>query len=299
MNRQQSILNFAGILISLALTISYSMLTQAAVPEYVNYQGSVQVNGASFNGTGQFKFALVDGAGTTTYWSNDGTSVAGGEPTASVALSVTGGLFSVDLGDTSLTNMTQALTAAIVADNAPVYLRVWFDDGVNGSQLLSPSEQLGSVPYALSTDTLNGHAASWYMPTGSIIAYYGATSPPGWLFCDGALVPAGSEYDALRSMVGSTLPDLRGTFLRGLDLGRGLDAGRTLGSYQADENKAHAHGMGVNGTDTTAMSVGGGTQRLAHFSGDQFGGGSPKTTNINGGAESRPKNVSVGFIIKY
>ena len=32
------------------------------------------------------KFALVNAAGTTTYWSNDGTSVDGSEPQASVAV---------------------------------------------------------------------------------------------------------------------------------------------------------------------------------------------------------------------
>ena len=298
MNNRKSIFNTTSILLPLILMMINTLPVQAAAPEHVNYQGSVQVDGVLFNGTGQFKFALVDSTGTTTYWSNDNTSVAGGEPTASVPLSVAGGLFAVDLGDTSLPNMTQALTANIVANNAPVYLRVWFDDGVNGSQLLTPSEQLGSVPYALATDTLGGHNATWYMPTGSIIAYYGETSPPGWLLCDGSAVPAGSEYDALRAMVGTNLPDLRGTFLRGLDLGRGLDPNRMLGSYQADENKVHSHIMGWNGADSTAMAVGGGSQRLAHWQQDQYGAGSPKTTN-SVGTESRPKNVSVSFIIKY
>src|SRR6266850_1000440 len=42
----------------------------------------------------------------TTYWSNDGTSVAGSEPSAVVSLSVANGLFMVVLGDTTLGNMT-------------------------------------------------------------------------------------------------------------------------------------------------------------------------------------------------
>ena len=58
------------------------------------------VSGTPYTGTGYFKFALVNGAGDTSFWSNDGTSTGGGEPTASVALPVSNGLFSVLLGDT-------------------------------------------------------------------------------------------------------------------------------------------------------------------------------------------------------
>lgn len=36
----------------------------AQIPQHLNYQGRVSVNGVNFNGNGQFKFALVDG-GTT------------------------------------------------------------------------------------------------------------------------------------------------------------------------------------------------------------------------------------------
>ena len=56
------------------------------VPPLLNYQGRVVVGTTNFSGTGQFKFALVNAAGTTTYWSNDNTSTAGNEPTAAVSL---------------------------------------------------------------------------------------------------------------------------------------------------------------------------------------------------------------------
>ena len=51
---------------------------QAGAPQVVSYQGQVNVNGAAFTGTGYFEFAVVDAAGTTSYWSNDGTSTGGG-----------------------------------------------------------------------------------------------------------------------------------------------------------------------------------------------------------------------------
>lgn len=37
------------------------------------------------------------------------------------------------------------------------------------------------------------------------------------------------------------VPDLRGVVIRGWDNSRGLDAGRTIGSYQADNIKSHTH----------------------------------------------------------
>lgn len=81
----------------------------AGAPTVVSYQGRVTVNSQPFDGAGYFKFALVDQAGTTSYWSNDGTSTGGSQPAASVTLGVSSGLFAVLLGDTGLTGMTQAL----------------------------------------------------------------------------------------------------------------------------------------------------------------------------------------------
>ena len=120
----------------------------AQVPQIISYQGRVAVAGVNFNGTGSFKFALVNTNGTTTYWSNDGTSAAGSEPTAAVSLTVTKGLYSVLLGDTSLgANMT-AIPASVWT-NADVRLRVWFNDGTNGSQLLTPDQRIAAVGYAV------------------------------------------------------------------------------------------------------------------------------------------------------
>jgi len=52
----------------------------------ISYQGRILTNGVAFTGTGQFKFALVNGAGSVTYWSNDGTSTGGSAPAAAVSL---------------------------------------------------------------------------------------------------------------------------------------------------------------------------------------------------------------------
>ena len=112
----------------------------AQVPQLINYQGRVGVSGTNFNGSGSFEFALVSGtSAAVSYWSNDGTSTAGSEPGAAVPLTVTNGLYSVLLGDTTATNMT-AIPGSVWA-NATVCLRVWFNDGIHGFQLLTPDQR--------------------------------------------------------------------------------------------------------------------------------------------------------------
>lgn len=125
--------------------------SHAQVPALLNHQGRMAVNGVNFDGTGRFKFALVNADGSATYWSNDGT--AAGEPAAAVSLPVTKGLYSVLLGDTTLPNMT-ALPPAVF-DNSDVRLRVWFNDGTLGFQQITPDQRLVAAPYALTAATVS------------------------------------------------------------------------------------------------------------------------------------------------
>ena len=55
-------------------------------PTVVSYQGQITDGGALFDGTGYLKFAIVDATGSTTYWSNDGTSTGGVEPGTAISL---------------------------------------------------------------------------------------------------------------------------------------------------------------------------------------------------------------------
>ena len=111
---------------------SLARLFAGSPPAMINYQGMVSVSGTPYNGTGYFKFAIVDAGGTTTYWSNDGSSSGGDEPSTAVALAVDQGLFSVPLGDTSQANMTQALDENAFAES-DTFLRVWFGQSAAGS----------------------------------------------------------------------------------------------------------------------------------------------------------------------
>ena len=79
------------------------------VPALLNFQGRIVIGGVSYNGTGQFQFALVDRPGTNTFWSNDGTGAGGGEPSAAISLALTNGLYAVVLGDTNVSGMSQPI----------------------------------------------------------------------------------------------------------------------------------------------------------------------------------------------
>ena len=141
------------VVIMIALSFFNLPSVNAQVPNILSYQGRIAVSGVNFEGAGLFKFAFVDAEGNTTYWSNDGTSAAGSQPTAAVTLAVKKGLYSVLLGDTGMTNMTGI--PVNVWMNSDIRLRVWFSDAVNGFQLLSPDQRI---------------APSGYIPTGVVTA---------------------------------------------------------------------------------------------------------------------------------
>ncbi len=161
------ILSFlAGTVSALSTRAAPGKVTALGAPTMVAYQGQVTVGGSPYSGSGYFKFAIVDAGGTTTFWSNDGTSAGGGEPTTEVTLTVSDGLFSVLLGDTSLSGMGESLKASVFSESDR-YLRVWFSTSSGGPfSQLAPDTRIASVPYALQaqnavdSDTVDGKHAS-------------------------------------------------------------------------------------------------------------------------------------------
>jgi N-acetylneuraminic acid mutarotase len=151
---------------------------QAQVPSVLNYQGRIAVGGVNFTGAGLFKFALIDGAGSQSYWSNDGSSIAGSQPSLAVSIDVESGIYSVRLGDTTLPNMT-AVPATVFA-NGDVRLRVWFNDGTNGWQQMSPDQRIAAVGYAMMANTVqDGAITSAKIATGAVGASQLATGAVG------------------------------------------------------------------------------------------------------------------------
>ena len=128
----------------LSMTLSYG----GASSSYISYQGKIAVNGTNFAGTGYFKFVITDGSGSATYWSNDGSGSAGAEPASAVPVDVNQGLYSINLGNANLANMTPLPVS--VFTNKDTWLRIWFNDGVLGFERLEPDQPLVATPYAMS-----------------------------------------------------------------------------------------------------------------------------------------------------
>lgn len=182
----------------------------------------------------------------------------------------------------------------------------------------------------LDADLLDGQQGAWYadvparlgytpMPSNpGEVAFFARTSAPaGWLKCDGSAVSR-NTYAGLFAVIGTTfgagngvttfnLPDLRGEFLRALDDGRGVDAGRTLGSAQADELEAHRHFQYVDDRADTPINslpnaspvywgMGGDTEYLTDTNGSD--NATLGVTSSTGGTETRPRNVALLACIK-
>jgi microcystin-dependent protein len=152
----------------------------------------------------------------------------------------------------------------------------------------------------------------------------------GWLKCTGAILLR-NAYPKLFAVIGTTyntgqelstqfrLPDWRGMFPRGLDDGRGVDAGRTLSNEpQPSQNLTHGHGATAiaSGAHTHSMTflrdlVDGSVQNDAVYGDQQEQGTNTQTTSSagshthaisissNGGAEARPTNLAQVRWIRY
>jgi hypothetical protein len=258
MNRQRHLIS------TLAVLILGILPGWAQVPQLVNFQGRVVVNGINFDGTGSFKVAIIDPSGPTTLWSNDGTSVAGSEPTAAVQLNVVKGLYSVLLGDATLPNMTTL--SASVFQNGNLFIRVWFNDGVNGSQLLSPDQRLAAVGYALMANNVpNGSITGVQLANGAVtnakIAGAAITSDKIAADAVGPNQLAANAVQSAKILDGTILgTDLVDNTLGGTQLADFLE----LGSSTAD-GTLH---LWDNGFDLETIRLRGGSSEIVTFGSD-------------------------------
>lgn len=138
------------------------------------------------------------------------------------------------------------------------------------------------------------------IPAGTVIYAATNTAPSGFIKANGAIVSR-TTYAALFAAIGTTfgagngsttfaLPDLRAEFIRGLDDGRGVDAGRALGSWQ----DASASAQGQCGNTTTAANS---EQSYSVYQGvASFGGIFGENSTYY---RHRPRNVALLACIKY
>ena len=159
----------------------------------------------------------------------------------------------------------------------------------------------------------DGNVNTAFTPAGAVMAFAQAGTPDGWLKANGLNVSR-TTYATLFAAIGTTygvgdgsttfgLPDMRGEFARGLDDGRGVDAGRTLGSSQADEFESHNHAITSNfilgNTDNTRNNSNQVADRGATNSNYDPNANPTYTAANSGGTETRPRNVALLYCIKY
>ena len=150
-------------------------------------------------------------------------------------------------------------------------------------------------------DKITNAAKNEITPIGTVSAFAGASAPDKYLICNGTAISR-TTYSDLYAVLGDVygngdgsttfnLPDLRGEFLRGLDGGRGVDASRTLGSAQSDLLKSHTH-------QVQNVFSGGGTGDEENYVSNVTARRSTIDTLSEGGAETRPRNIAMNYIIK-
>ena len=200
------------------------------------------------------------------------------------------------------TDTSVVLTPGTLASGIANYLPAT-SETVSGTIELATQAEVDAgtdTTRAITPATLSGAAAILGLatPAGTVSAYAGSSAPAAYLLCDGAAVSR-TTYSDLFAVIGTTygpgdgsttfnLPDLRGEFIRGFDAGKGTDAGRVLGSFQADELKQHSHDF-VTGVTGDADAGGGDRDNDAGLA----------STNNFGGTETRPRNIALNYIIKF
>lgn len=162
------------------------------------------------------------------------------------------------------------------------------------------STKLATTAYA-DRSASNAAAAAASMPPGAVSYFAMSTPPTGWLKADGSAISR-ATYAALFAAISTTfgtgdgsttfnLPDMRGYFARSFDDGRGIDAGRTFGSTQADAFASHSHAA-VGRTDVASGVAGTAMTNINAAA-------SPVSTAATGGNETRPKNIALLACIKF
>jgi hypothetical protein len=266
-----------ALLLSFCIHLLPAQLHAQVVPQIINYQGRITVSGSNFSGTGLFKFEIVNGDGSVTYW-----STGPGE----VAVPVSKGNYSVLLGDTSLSNMPSFETMTDTGSNADIRLRVTFNDGINGPQLLTPNQRFAAVPFAFSANFAKSAAFAQNAQNAGTLT--DGTSNVllggGYITLDGTS-HAGPPHDILISPNGDVSIEHRLSTTHGASFGGNIQ----IGGSTTVTGGLTAYGVCSFG-DTTAHSItsvnnvtaqGGVIGGYGSFNGDTYVNGNMYAHNFN------------------
>lgn len=179
---------------------------------------------------------------TTTITAGNGLT-GGGDLSASrtITLGTPGTITGSSTNSVTATGHTHAISAATTAISGVTRLSTATNSTATN---MAATPSAVKAAYDLATDAA---------PSGMVVFFSRSTPPPGWLKCNGAAVSR-TVYASLFAAIGTTagagdgsttfnVPDIRGDAIRGWDDGRGVDAGRALGSEQMDAFQGHARDL--------------------------------------------------------
>jgi len=134
-----------------------------------------------------------------------------------------------------------------------------------------------------------------------------ATIPVEFLEARGQAFDGGVYPDLALAYPTLILPDLRASFIRGLDNGLGLEVGRVILTKVANKILEHKHTQGgggrstvygYNGSYASYSPVAGGNRYLPYMSQAKTIGSPTNGAVVIGGTENRPINTAYIYIIK-
>ena len=231
-------------------------------------------------------------------------------------LGIGGTLTYEDVTNVDSVGLVTARAGLKIGPSAGVAATIFADGSINTSGIVTATAFHGSGA------SLTGIVA---LPAGMIAPFAMTTPPTGWLECNGAAISR-STYATLFAAIGTVhgagdgsstfnLPDLRASFIRGFDNSRGVDSGRSFGSFQDQGLPAmkgrvqDSHGQAAinsaqEGSFTNVFTNGGG--QSSYRSALQTSNTSYKyvlfdSTNVIPDASAgglRPKNLALMYMIK-
>ena len=207
---------------------------------------------------------------------------------------------------------------------------------VTGTATASAFAGNGSQLTGIDTNSLVQQVVQALCPPGSIVAFGGTNIPAGWLLCNGTNVSR-TTYPRLFAAIGTAwgnstggttnfnLPDLRGMFLRGVNLSRadayqdpdnssrpgsvGGNSGNQVGSLQTNALQNVVGSLGDFDTFSALKGTHDGpfyTTTGSSSGGVGTGGGDTwvklmmdLSKAARTSSETRPNNANVNYIIKY
>jgi hypothetical protein len=131
-----------------------------------------------------------------------------------------------------------------------------------------------------------------FLPVGIPMPWPTTTPPTGWFECNGATFDKNKFPRLAAAYRNGRLPDLRGEFIRGLDSGRGVDAGRTILSHQDCAIQSHNHSTPIQFFSEDGKNNPWGS------GGNTYEGDYIFNSHYTGDNETRPRNIAFMYIVK-